>query len=407
MPKREGYTFVGWDKEFYRITKPIKIQANYKGGELATNTVCFYGKITGNSSWILLKEERVPEGGNAHPPQAPIYAGYTFREWGSDYSNIHTNKTIYAQYDKNENFQTYTVRFWNGSKLLKSEKVPEGGTATAPAIPEAPKGYYFRSWDKGFAAVEGNLDVYALFEKNPEEELTTTEEYKRQVKELGLPKPVEEKLIELGIEAREWADSQIDIRAERGVTIVISAGLLALIVIVATELVKVATPQQENLIEFPDIFRSHVGTIPADIVLGALMAEVTQLIGEKDEGGSDAITDELGGIAVTYPDFKCKEAAIEMAQYLEKKKQEYKIIQLKYPSGGTIISLSREVIYGYNHEKTKISDNGFHYGVEYNGIVHCNVHPLGLPREAWLSDFWYIDQYDRKVNEIPLSLLLP
>ena len=26
-------------------------------------------------------------------------------------------------------------------------------------------------------------------------------------------------------------------------------------------------------------------------------------------------------------------------------------------------------------------------GIEYQGIVYCNVHPFGLPIEEWISDF--------------------
>jgi hypothetical protein len=59
-----------------------------------------------------------------------------------------------------------------------------------------------------------------------------------------------------------------------------------------------------------------------------------------------------------------------MAQCLEKRKQEYIILHLWYPSRGTIISLSREAVYGYDHEKTKISSNGDYYGIQYNGNVY-------------------------------------
>ena len=34
-----------------------------------------------------------------------------------------------------------------------------------------------------------------------------------------------------------------------------------------------------------------------------------------------------------------------------------------------------------------ISTNGFHTGVEFNGIVYCNVHPSGLPELIWINDF--------------------
>ena len=45
-----------------------------------------------------------------------------------------------------------------------------------------------------------------------------------------------------------------------------------------------------------------------------------------------------------------------------------------------------------------LSMTGMHMGVQYNGIVYCNIHPTGLPKQAWRDDFvstggkdWWID----------------
>ena len=32
--------------------------------------------------------------------------------------------------------------------------------------------------------------------------------------------------------------------------------------------------------------------------------------------------------------------------------------------------------------------NWMHVGIQFNGRVHCNVHPLGLTRSAWERDFF-------------------
>ena len=34
-----------------------------------------------------------------------------------------------------------------------------------------------------------------------------------------------------------------------------------------------------------------------------------------------------------------------------------------------------------------VSENGFHCGVCFNGIVYCNIHPFGLPEDVWINDF--------------------
>ena len=87
-----------------------------------------------------------------------------------------------------------------------------------------------------------------------------------------------------------------------------------------------------------------------------------------------------------------------MEKVLIEKEQEYKFITMRYPSNpGTIISLSREIIFG-NYEDAIISENGLHYGIEYNGVVHCNIHPYGLPRSAWEADFWGPGQEFRTIT---------
>lgn len=106
----------------------------------------------------------------------------------------------------------------------------------------------------------------------------------------------------------------------------------------------------------------------------------------------------MSDIAGQYGIFKCKEAAAAMAEYLRKQKREFKFITMYYPSEGTIISLTREAIYGFDSKESRISENGYHYGIEYNGVIFCNVHPFGLPRAAWEADFWGIDQASRVIT---------
>ncbi|MHA9740395.1 InlB B-repeat-containing protein, partial [Robinsoniella peoriensis] len=152
-PVREGYTFIGWDKENFRIASPVKIQALYKEGIYLTCPVSFYVKITGNPSWQLLKTEYVPVGDDAHPPKLPVNSGYTFREWSGQITGIQTAQNVYAQYNKNtETETTYTVRFWCRGEIIKTEEVAIGGNATPPAVPGL-KGYSFAGWDKSYVNI--------------------------------------------------------------------------------------------------------------------------------------------------------------------------------------------------------------------------------------------------------------
>ena len=37
--------------------------------------------------------------------------------------------------------------------------------------------------------------------------------------------------------------------------------------------------------------------------------------------------------------------------------------------------------------KDPISENGTHYGYEYENKVYCNVYPEGLPTNEWINQF--------------------
>lgn len=55
---------------------------------------------------------------------------------------------------------SYTVRFLDGSTVLKTQTVLHGNSATAPVNPTK-TGYAFTSWDKSFTNITSDLDVYA------------------------------------------------------------------------------------------------------------------------------------------------------------------------------------------------------------------------------------------------------
>jgi len=92
-------------------------------------------------------------------------------------------------------------------------------------------------------------------------------------------------------------------------------------------------------------------------------------------------SNELGKIAGKYGNLKCKEAASAMQNYLKKCKLHGAVITITFsdPKRGWIWSESKKKV---------ISENGVHVGVLYQGVVHCNVHPLGLPEQTWINDFY-------------------
>ena len=155
-PKHEGSVFTGWDADFTNVTKDLTVTAQYRKNQY---TVIFKdGKIE-------IDRQEVAYGGNAKAPEAPERKGYTFTGWDTDFANVTKNLTVTAQFKINR----YLVRFWNGEKILSSQKVEHGSAASAPENPvreaDGAYTYIFDGWDCGFESVTGDLDIHAVFVK--------------------------------------------------------------------------------------------------------------------------------------------------------------------------------------------------------------------------------------------------
>ena len=101
---------------------------------------------------------------------------------------------------------------------------------------------------------------------------------------------------------------------------------------------------------------------------------------------------ELPDIAGQYGDLRCVEAKNAMVDYLTKNKKHGNIIKLDFGWRPGIVYSMR-----YNR---KISENGVHWGVEYEEIVYCNIHPYGLPKDLWIADFISANPL-QNITEIP------
>ena len=122
-----------------------------------------------------LKTEHVEEGQSATAPANPTREGYTFTGWDKDFTNVHSDLIVTAQYTQNTpgiTYYTVTFKDWDGT-TLKTQQVKEGESATAPANPTR-EGYTFTGWDKDFSNVQSDLTVTALYEEDetPAEAIT-------------------------------------------------------------------------------------------------------------------------------------------------------------------------------------------------------------------------------------------
>ena len=114
----------------------------------------------------ILSTQYVTAGGTATEPATPQRQGYRFVGWSRNFNNINADRILVAQYELVEvAVNKYSVVFVDADgKLLSSQTVDEGESATAP---EAPKksGYEFAGWDKDYTSVTTNLTVKATYTK--------------------------------------------------------------------------------------------------------------------------------------------------------------------------------------------------------------------------------------------------
>ena len=153
VPKKDGKTFKGWDKDFSKVTSDLTINAVYdvntfkvtfKDGEkvLETQTVEYEAAAT------------APDTARLSPPE-----GMHFAKWDKDFSKVTEDIEVSAVYELN----VYTVTFKNGETTLKTEMVKHGFAATPPNVYDTAT-KKFVGWDKSFDNVTSDLIVNAKFE---------------------------------------------------------------------------------------------------------------------------------------------------------------------------------------------------------------------------------------------------
>lgn len=152
LPKKKEKVFSRWDRDFSCITENITVTAIFVDAQKFLVKWVDY-----NDSFI--SQQYVYYGDNATKINNPSREGYTFKGWNGDWNNITEDRTIKAEYDIN----VYTVTFCNeDGSVLKTEKVQYNKSATAPAEPTK-VGYTFARWDKSFTNIKIDTTVTAVF----------------------------------------------------------------------------------------------------------------------------------------------------------------------------------------------------------------------------------------------------
>ena len=153
IPTREGYTFIGWDKDFSNVTEDMTITAQY---EINRYKVDFF-------DWdgALLKTDSVAYLTAAIAPETPTRTGYTFTGWDVDFAQITQDTTITALYDIN---YYLVVLLGHDGKLLSKQTVAYKHAAQQPEVP-AREGYTFSGWSTDIESILDSTYAIALYDK--------------------------------------------------------------------------------------------------------------------------------------------------------------------------------------------------------------------------------------------------
>ena len=164
-PTREGYTFIGWDREI-PTTMPAEDMTVTAQWEINRYTITF--DTAGGSEIAPITQDY---GTNITAPADPTREGYTFKGWDKEIPKTMPaeNMTVKAQWEINQ----YTISFdTNGGSEIAPITQDYGTKITAPADPTR-EGYTFIGWDK------------AIPTTMPAENITVTAQWKDSEKPTG------------------------------------------------------------------------------------------------------------------------------------------------------------------------------------------------------------------------------
>ena len=159
-PIREGYTFIGWDREIPKTVPAENITVTAQW-EINQYTIAF--DTAGGSEIAPITQDY---GTNITAPANPTRKGYTFKGWDKEIPETMPaeNITVKAQWEINR----YTITFDTaGGSEIASITQDYGTNITAPANPTR-KGYTFKGWDKEIPETmpAENITVKAQWEIN-------------------------------------------------------------------------------------------------------------------------------------------------------------------------------------------------------------------------------------------------
>ena len=140
-PKLTGGSGTTYDENFVDATYARVDGGTSNPGYFSSTFVPYFTVRFEDHDGTLLKEMQVAKGGNAVPPANPTRDGYKFTGWDTDYTNVQSDLTVTAKYKKKVTYYTVTFVDYDGT-VLKTEEVAAGGDAEEPEVKEREGYYF-------------------------------------------------------------------------------------------------------------------------------------------------------------------------------------------------------------------------------------------------------------------------
>ena len=90
---------------------------------------------------------------------------------------------------------------------------------------------------------------------------------------------------------------------------------------------------------------------------------------------------QIAKIAEKFGNKRCKEAAIAIEGHLKEKGWSFRVVGIVFPQARDGMLVSDNYLNG----SEAISDNYWHIGIEFKGLVHDNITPHGIPLDDWVN----------------------
>ena len=150
-PTREGYTFIGWDKDFSCVIEDMTVTAQYQINRYQVRFL----------DWndTLLHTDSVNHSFAATAPADPVREGYTFIGWDKDFSSITADLDVYAQYEEGADKEFEVVFSDQDDKELSAQSV----TLRVPLAPEI-EGFTFLYWQPVAAPINDVITIQAVYD---------------------------------------------------------------------------------------------------------------------------------------------------------------------------------------------------------------------------------------------------